>query len=77
MIAVGSIRADVSKRPFALLAGLAMLSGACASNPTATSINFGSGVRFVPVVADSLDDVGLGSAVAVDGNGLPYVTYFG
>jgi len=54
-----------------------MLSGACASNPTATSINFGSGVRFVPVVADSLDDVGLGSAVAVDSNGLPYVTYFG
>ena len=77
MIGVGSIRADVSKRPFALVAGLAMLAAACASNPTATSVDFGSGVRFVPVVADSLDDVGLGSAVALTADGLPYVTYFG
>src|SRR5439155_1918689 len=77
LIGVGSIRADVPKRPFALFAGLAMLAAACASNPTATSINFGSGVRFVPAVADSLDNVGLGSAVALDATGLPYVTYFG
>jgi plastocyanin len=54
-----------------------MLAAACAANPTATAINFGSGVRFVPVVADSLDNVGLGSAVALDAAGLPYVTYFG
>ena len=54
----------MSKRSFALGAGLALLAAACAANPTATSINFGSGVRFLPVVADSLDDVGLGSAVA-------------
>jgi plastocyanin len=74
---VGSIRADVSKRPFALLAGLAMLAAACASNPTATSVDFGSGVRFVPVVADSLDNVGLGSSLALTADGLPYVTYFG
>jgi plastocyanin len=74
---VGSIRADVSKRPFALLAGLAMLAAACASNPTATSVDFGSGVRFVPVVADSLDNVGLGSALALTADGLPYVTYLG
>ena len=67
----------MSKRPFALGAGLALLAAACAANPTATSINFGSGVRFLPVVADSLDDVGLGSAVALDASGLPYVTYFG
>jgi len=77
LIGVGSIRADVSKRPFALGAGLALLAAACAANPTATSINFGSGVRFLPVVADSLDNVGLGSAVAFDASGLPYVTYFG
>jgi plastocyanin len=77
LIRVGSIRADVSKRPFALLAGLAMLAAACASNPTATSVDFGSGVRFVPVVADSLDNVGLGSSLALTAEGLPYVTYFG
>jgi len=77
LIGVGSIRADVSKRSFALGAGLALLAAACAANPTATSIDFGSGVRFLPVVADSLDNVGLGSAVALDASGLPYVTYLG
>jgi plastocyanin len=77
LIGVGSIRADVSKRPFALGAGLALLAAACAANPSATSIDFGSGVRFLPVVADSLDNVGLGSAVALDASGLPYVTYLG
>jgi plastocyanin len=77
LIGVGSIRADVSKRPFALLAGLTMLAAGCASNPTATSVDFGSGARFVPVVADSLDNVGLGSSVALTADGLPYVTYFG
>jgi plastocyanin len=77
LIGVGSIRADVSKRPFALLAGLAMLAAACASNPTATSVDFGSGMRFVPVVADSLDNVGLGSSLSLTADGLPYVTYFG
>ena len=51
-----------------------MLAAACASNPTATSVDFGSGVRFVPVVADSLDNVGLGSAVVLTADGLPYVT---
>jgi plastocyanin len=77
LICVGSIRADVLKRPLALGAGLALLAAACAANPTATSIDFGSGVRFLPVVADSLDNVGLGSAVALDASGLPYVTYLG
>jgi plastocyanin len=74
---VGSIRADVSKRPFALVAGLAILAAACSSVPTATTIDYGSGPRFVQMVADTLDDVGLGSSVALDGSGLPFVTYFG
>jgi plastocyanin len=74
---VGSIRADVSKRPFALLAGLAILTAACSSVPTATGIDFGSGPRYVQMVADTLDNVGLGSSVSVDANGLPFVSYFG
>jgi plastocyanin len=65
----------VSKGPFALIAGLALLAGACASTATATSVDLNS--SFVPMVADTLDNVGLGSAVAVDSGGLPYVTYFG
>ena len=74
-MSVGSIRADVSKRPFALIAGLALLAAACASTATATSVDLSS--SFVPMVADTLDNVGLGSAVAVDSNGLPYVSYLG
>ena len=77
MTLVGSIRADVSKRPFALLAGLAILTAACSSVPTATGIDFGSGPRYVQMVADTLDNVGLGSSVAVDSGGLPFVSYFG
>ena len=65
----------MSKRPFALIAGLALLASACASTATATSVDLNS--SFVPMVADTLDNVGLGSAVAVDSGGLPYVTYFG
>jgi len=74
---VGSIRADVSKRPFALVAGLAILAAACSNVPTASTIDYGTGNRFVVTVADTLDNVGLASSVAVDGNGLPFVSYFG
>jgi plastocyanin len=74
---VGSIRADVSKRPFALVAGLAILAAACSNVPTASTIDYGSGPRFVTTVADTVDNVGLASSVAVDGNGLPFISYFG
>ncbi len=67
----------MSKRPFALVAGLAILAAACSNVPTASTIDYGSGPRFVTTVADTLDDVGLASSVAVDANGLPVVTYFG
>jgi plastocyanin len=74
---VGSIRADVSKRPFALVAGLAILAAACSTVPTASGIDYGSGTRFVQTVADTLDNVGLASAVSVDSGGLPFITSFG
>ena len=67
----------MSKRPFALLAGLAILTAACSSVPTATTIDYGSGPRFVQMVADTLDNVGLGSSVALDSGGLPFIAYFG
>jgi plastocyanin len=67
----------VSKRPFALVAGLAILAAACSNVPTASTIDYGSGPRFVTTVADTVDNVGLASSVAVDGNGLPFISYFG
>jgi plastocyanin len=60
--------------PLALVLGLA--AAACAKTPEA-QIGFGAGQAFVPQVADSEDDVGLYPSVAVDGRGVPYVTYFG
>ncbi len=76
MTSVGSIRGDVSKRLLAAAAVLTLVAVACSAEAS-PSVDFGSGVRFVPVVADSLDDVGLGSSVAVDAQGNPYVSYLG
>jgi len=55
---------------------MAVTAVACTSLPTA-QIDYGSGVEFVPNVVDAIDDVGLGASVAVDADGLPYVSYFG
>ena len=67
----------MSTRPFALVAGLAILAAACSTVPTATGIDYGSGQRLVVQVGDTLDNVGLGSSVAVDSNGQPYISYLG
>jgi plastocyanin len=63
-------------RPLALVLVLGLAAAACAKTPEA-QIGFGSGQQFVPGVADSQDDVGLYPSVAVDSQGIPYVTYFG
>ena len=55
---------------------LGIMAAACAT-PTPPSVTFGSGNRFIPQVADFLDDVGLDPSVAVDPQGTPYVSYFG
>jgi plastocyanin len=54
---------------------LAFVAAACAEPPKA-DIEFGSGQRFVPMVADSLNDSGVESSVAVTSAGLPIVAYF-
>lgn len=59
---------------FAIVLGL--VAAACANLRT-VPVTFGSGERFVPEVADFLDDVGLYPSVAVDPEGTPYVAYFG
>ena len=69
------IPADVSKRLLILTCAAALISGAC-SNPPEAQVDFGEGKEFVPFVADHLDDAGLGNAVALDKDGVPYVSYF-
>jgi len=66
----------MSRRVFPAVFVLAILAAACAT-PTPPSVTFGSGKQFTPQVADFLDDVGLGSSVAVDSRGTPYTSYFG
>ena len=75
MTFVGSIRADVTRRLLTLVAMIAVLATAC-SGSEPPQVDYESG-RFVAAVADSLDDVGLGSAVAVGEDGTVYVSYLG
>ena len=55
---------------------LGLLAAACAQ-PHVATVQLGSGVRFVPEVADSVDDAGAFASVAVTSDGQPYVAYFG
>jgi len=54
---------------------LAVVAAACAEPPEA-EVDLGSGVRFVPEVADPLNDAGRYASVAVADNGLPVIAYF-
>jgi len=54
---------------------LAVVAAACAEPPQA-EVDLGSGVRFVPEVADPLNDAGRYASVAVGENGLPVLAYF-
>jgi plastocyanin len=73
---VARIPADVSKRLLLLACAGALLAASCSEPPTA-SVDFGSGQGFVPYVVDFLDDVGSGNAIAVDADGVPYLSYWG
>ena len=64
----------MSKRLLTLTCAAALMAGACSNLPQA-DVNFGSGTEFVPYVADHLDDAGLGNAIALDKDGVPYVSY--
>jgi plastocyanin len=66
----------MSRRLLPLAFVLGLFAAACAEPPDA-HIGFGSGQQFVPQVADAQDDVGLYPSVAVDAQGVPYVSYFG
>ncbi len=55
---------------------LALIAAACSEPPT-PSVDVGTGVRFLPAVADSMNDAGRFSSVVTNEAGLPVVAYFG
>ena len=64
----------MSKRLLILMCAAALLTAACSNFP-AVNVSYGKGQQFVPYVADNLDDAGLGNAIALDKDGVPYVSY--
>lgn len=65
----------MSKRLLILVCAAALATAACGSIPEGEVIA-GEGSRFVPFVTEFLDDAGLGNAIAVDAEGVPYSSYF-
>ncbi|CAN5644256.1 hypothetical protein BH18ACT17_BH18ACT17_03850 [soil metagenome] len=72
---LASIPPDVFTRLSTTLCALALLTAACGSIPDGEVVA-GEGERFVPFVAEFLDDSGLGNAVAVDAEGVPSMSYW-
>jgi len=59
-----------------VVAGLLLLTAGCSTLPE-PAVKVPEGRRFIAMVPDSVDDVGLAPSVAVDGDGLPNISYFG
>jgi plastocyanin len=59
------------------LAFVLVLAAAACSEPPSPEIEFGSGQRFVPFVADPLNNAGVDPSVIVNADGLPVIAYFG
>jgi plastocyanin len=70
------LRPATRGRLVAAIACLVVLTAAC-SNVPQPAIEAPEGRQFIPMVPDSIDDVGLAPSVAVDGEGLPNISYFG
>ena len=64
----------MSKRLLILMCAAALITAACSNFP-AVNVSYGKGQQFVPYVADNLDDAGLGNAIALDNDGVPFVSY--
>ena len=66
----------MTRRLLILTSVLTVFGAACTNLPKA-QVNLGTGQRFVPTIADAIDNVGLGNSVAVDAHGDPFISYFG
>jgi hypothetical protein len=67
----------VSKRPLTLACAVASLLVACSTIPNGTVVAPSAGAGFVTQVVDSVDNVGLGNAISLDKDGVPYISYWG
>jgi hypothetical protein len=76
-LAVGRGDPTTRRRLTTVVAGLVVLLTSACSSITAPQVKVPGGRQFIPMVPDSIDDVGLAPSVAVDGEGLPTVSYFG
>ena len=65
------------RRLLGLACVLAVLATACGGSIPEPEVQTPEGRQFIPMVPDSIDDVGLAPSVAVDGQGLPIISYFG
>jgi Cupredoxin-like domain len=62
--------------PRSLALALVVLATACGSIPP-SEVQAPEGRQFIPMVPDSIDDVGLAPSVALDSQGLPTISYYG
>jgi plastocyanin len=62
--------------PRSLALALIVLAAACGSIPP-PEVHPPEGRQFIPMVPDSIDDVGLAPSVALDSQGLPTISYYG
>lgn len=62
--------------PRSLALALVVLATACGSIPP-SEVEAPEGRQFIPMVPDSIDDVGLAPSVALDAEGLPTISYYG
>jgi plastocyanin len=70
------MRPPMIRKLLPLVFVLAVVAAAC-SEATNAEVELGSGQRFVPLVADPLNDAGRWPGVALTSDGLPLVSYFG
>jgi plastocyanin len=61
----------------AALVCLVLLTAACGGAPPTPELEGPRGRQFVPMVPDSIDNVGIAPSITLDGQGLPTISYFG
>ena len=61
----------------ATVASLVLLAAACGGALPTPEVKGPTGRQFIPMVPDSIDNVGIAPSLTIDGEGLPNISYFG